>query len=260
MRSYEKPNPEKPVVEIEPREVGLDDAPPPRIKDAGQNYRKEEGTREPFTFIVIVAGGEKREKAYFAWISNREKFRRIKIEFIADSTMNKGEGNPYRLLEVARCRQEHYATSRADEPDEIFIVSDVDEFMESLLRIKPECEHSNIRLIISNSCFEVWLYYGKFADRPDDFPVPSDVSKISQAFKTYLGEKARGGVDPRKAIFDVHENIENAKANYTEDANGIPELFSTNMFVLAEVLLPFIQEELATMPRTGNARKNTVPG
>ncbi|MDR0395554.1 MAG: RloB family protein [Tannerella sp.] len=198
----------------------------------------------PFTFVVIISGGEKREKAYFAVISNRDTFQRIKVEFTADPTMDKGKGNPDKLLELAKRKQEHYATSQEGKPDEIFIVSDVDEFTDSLLRIKPACKTANIHLIISNSCFEVWLYYGKFSHKPADFSIPEDVSKISQSFKTYLGGKVKGGVDPRKAVFDIYENIRNAKANYTEGANDIPELFSTNMFLLAEAILPFIQDEL----------------
>jgi hypothetical protein len=244
MRSYEKSNPEKPIAEPKPYKTELGDIATSQIKDTGQNYRKEEGVRMPFTFVVIVSGGEVREKAYFTIISNKDKFQRIKIEFIADSTMNKGEGNPDKLLKIAKDKKERYATSQEEKPDEIFIVSDVDEFIDSLLRIKPECETSGIHLIISNSCFEVWLYYGKFSNQPPDFSIPSDISKISQSFKTYLGSKVEGGIDPRKAIFDIHENIKNAKANYTEDTNGIPELFSTNMFLLAEALLPFIQDEL----------------
>jgi hypothetical protein len=213
------------------------------IKDAGLYYRKEEGTRIPFSFLVIVSGGEVREKNYFKIISDQNRFKQIKIEFVPDI----GKGNPDRLLGVAKYKQKHYQTSQEDEPDKIFIVSDVDHFISELLRIKPECEKLGILLIISNSCFEVWLYYGKFNNRPTDFKIPDDVLKISQSFKTYLGTKIKGGIDPRKAILDIFENIQNAKVNYTEDQNGIPELFSTNMFLLAESLLPFIDTEIKKM-------------
>jgi hypothetical protein len=245
MRSYEKPNPEKPISKArQQKTIAGENTKLISIKDAGENYRKEEGVRIPFTFLVIISGGEVREKAYFTIISNQDKFQRIKIEFIANPTIDKGKGNPDKLLEVAKYKKEYYATSQEEKPDEIFIVSDVDEFIDSLLRIKPECETSGIHLIISNSCFEVWLYYGKFGNRPTDFPIPDDVSKISQSFKTYIGGKIKGGITPHKAIFDIYENIKNAKDNYSEDMNGIPKLFSTNMFLLAEALLPFIQDEL----------------
>jgi hypothetical protein len=242
MRSYEKSNPEKPIVEpILPKAAKSKEfSVIPVKKDAELRYTKEEGEKIPFSFIVIISGGEVRERNYFKVISNKNKFRQIKIEFVPDP----GKGNPDRLFEIAKRKQKHYQTSQEDEPDKIFIVSDVDHFTSELLRIKPECENSDIHLIISNSCFEVWLYYGKFSNKPDDFETPADNLKISQAFKTYLGNKIKGGLDPRKAIFDIVANIQNAEANYQEDKNGIPVLFSTNMFILAKSLLPFIQKEL----------------
>jgi hypothetical protein len=241
MRSYEKSNPEKPLVEPEqPKTAEHKEPPVVSIKDAGLHYKKAEGELLPKSFFVIISGGEKTERSYFKIISNHDKFRRIKIEFIADPQ----KLNPEGLLETAKYKQEHYQTSQEDKPDKICIVSDVDHFMSELLRIKPECENLNIHLTISNSCFEVWLYYGKFKDKPVDFKIPDDTRKISQSFKTYLGDKVKGGLDPRKAIFDIFANIQNAKANYEEDSNGIPKLFSTNMFMLAKSLLPFIREEL----------------
>jgi hypothetical protein len=241
MRSYEKSNPEKPLANpIRPKTAGDKKPSIVSIKDAGLHYQKAEGKLPPKSFFVIVSGGEKTERKYFKLISNHDKFHRVKIEFIADPQ----KLNPDGLLETAKYKQGHYQTSQEDEPDKIFIVSDVDHFRSELLRIKPECKKLNIPLIISNSCFEVWLYYGKFDHKPIDFKPPDNAKKTSQSFKTYLGNKIKGGIDPRKAIFDIFANIQNAKANYEEDASGIPKLFSTNMFLLAEFLLPFIQQEL----------------
>ncbi|MDR2466721.1 MAG: RloB family protein, partial [Prevotellaceae bacterium] len=237
---YEKSSPEKPAAEPIRRIAAPDkDNVIVKIKDAGQGLRKEEGVRIPFTFLVIVSGGEKRERDYLKIIRNQHLFPRIKIEFVTDSS----KLNPNGLLETAKDKRERYKTS-TEVPDDIFIVSDVDHFMDELLFIKPECEKLNISLIISNSCFEVWLYYVKFKDKPRDFSIPDDPLKISQSFKKYIDGKIKGGIDPRKVIFNICENIENAKANYEEDRNGIPKLFSTNMFLLAEALLPFIEAEL----------------
>jgi hypothetical protein len=146
-------------------------------------------------------------------------------------------------LQKAEEEQKRYKTSESDEPDKIFIVSDVDHFMNDLLRIKPKCENSNISLIISNSCFEIWFYYGKFNQKPEDFTIPESRLKMIQKFKTYLNSKFKDGTDPRYAAFDIETAIANSKANYEEDNNGIAKLFSTNMFRLAEQLLPFIKDE-----------------
>jgi hypothetical protein len=251
MRIYEKSNPEKPTAEPKQHKRAAGEVSSAvSVKDAGQNYRKKEGVRMPFAFLVIVSGGEVRERDYFRKISAPNKFTQIKIEFIAD----RNQLNPAGLLETAKYKQARYKTSREDEPDKIFIVSDVDHFERELLKIKPECEQLNINLIISNPCFEVWLYYGKFGSKPADFNVPDDIRKISQSFKTYLNSKVKGGIDPRKAIFDISENIRNAKANYEESPNGIPKLFSTNMYLLAESLLPFIHDELQRLIKENSQR------
>ncbi|MDR1199542.1 MAG: RloB family protein [Prevotellaceae bacterium] len=154
MRSYEKSNPEKPVAEPRRQKTAVGEhTVSVSIKDAGQNYRKEEGRALPKSFFIIVSGGERTERNYLKIISNHDRFQRIKIEFIPDP----GKGNPDSLFEVAIHRQEHYQSSQEEEPDKIYIVSDVDHFINELLRIKPECEKLNINLTISNSCFEVWL-------------------------------------------------------------------------------------------------------
>ncbi|GHT78289.1 hypothetical protein FACS189464_1480 [Bacteroidia bacterium] len=198
-----------------------------------------------------------REQDYFKIISNRDKFGRVKIEF-ATIPNNYPDG----LLEKAKYRQTHYKTSQEDEPDQIYIVSDVDHFMNDLLRIKPICEELEIKLIVSNSCFEIWLYYGIFSEQPTDFKIPDNYLKISSAFKTYLGNKVKGGINPKYAIFNVKVAIQNAKNAYYEDDNGIPLLFSTNMFILAEALLPVIEQELNTLKEENTDKqrryKNTI--
>ena len=241
MRTYEKPNPEKPAL-FSPQKFVDEKAVPfvEPIKNAGKNYQKAEGILSPKTFFVIVSGGEKTERKYFQIISNKDNFGRIKIEFIADPK----QLNPDGLLETAISKQERYKTSQEDTPDKIFIVSDVDHFYNDLVRIKPKCEKADISLIINNSCFEIWLYYGKFNNKPVDFVIPADYLKISRYFKTYLNRKVKGGVNPMYAIFDILVATQNAKNNYEKDANSIPKLFSTNMFLLAEDILPLIDIEL----------------
>jgi hypothetical protein len=254
MRSYEKSNPEKPVLkQIQHNNDVVIATPTGNIKDAGVSYRKEDGLKSPKSFFVIVSGGEVRERNYFKIISNHDKFGRIKIEFIADPNRL----NPDGLLETAKNKQERYRTSQEDEPDKIFIVSDVDHFINDLLRIKPECEKSAIKLIVGNPCFEIWLYYGKFGEKPIDFIIPQKRLEISKLFKAYLNRKVKGGINPITAIFDIETAIQNAENIYEEDENGIPKLFSTNMFQLAEQIFPFIKTELEKIIAENQTRKHS---
>ena len=84
------------------------------------------------------------------------------------------------------------------------------------------------------SCFEVWLYYAEKSDRPVDFVIPQNKLEISSFFKTWANTHIKGGLKPTKAIFNIEQNITNAKKNYVEET-GFPTLFSTQMFRLAEL-------------------------
>lgn len=149
------------------------------------------------------------------------------------------------MFELVEYKKTRYtpSLSRGDYPDKIYLISDIDYLMNELLRIKPKCESEGFNLIISNSCFDVWLYYAYHVTMPN-FQLPSDPLKISGKFKGWLPRVIRGGISPKKAILNIHINIKNAKINYREDENGIPLLFSTNMYLLAEDLLHFIEPEL----------------
>ncbi|MDR1130084.1 MAG: RloB family protein [Prevotellaceae bacterium] len=206
MRSYEKSNPEKPATVPAQKPVDKTEAPSPvSIRDAGTDYRKTDGFLLPKSFFVIVSGGERTERLYFKIISNQDKFARVRIEFIADPKRL----NPKGLLETAKYKQEHYKTSQENEADRIYIVSDVDDFMSELLKIKPECDTLNISLIISNSCFEIWLYYAWFNEIAG-FTVPENKSHISRSFRRWMPSH----INPKRAIFNIEQDIKNAKKHY----------------------------------------------
>lgn len=204
-------------------------------------------------FFVIISGGEVREKDYFRIVSQQDKFNRIKIEFIADSNRLSPKG----MFEIALYKKEHFISSQDtnnDMPDKIFLISDVDEYMPELLDIKPECITNNLHLIISNSCIEVWLYYAYCSEIPN-FKIPERIETISWEFKRWVPKVIKGGINPVKAVFNIHQNIFNAKRNYNEDKNGIPTLFSSNMFELSEELLPLIETELLKLIEENNIRE-----
>lgn len=218
-------------------------------------YSKGEGTRSPALFIII-SGGIKRERDYFTLISNASHFPRIKIPFVAELDSGEDGLEPRKMYLAARQVRQKYDASKADDiKDSMYLVVDVDDFEDQLCEIMPKCKKEGIQLVISNCCFEVWLYYGKFGHKPADFQVPENKSKISSSFKTYLGAQVKGGVNPRKAILDIEQAIANSKNNYEEKEDGFPALFSTQMHCLAEKILPFIREELEMMKEEERQRR-----
>lgn len=214
---------------------------PPDDIDFPIGYQKGEGIELPKSFWVIVSGGQDRERTYFKVLLGNDSFKRIKLQFVADPKRL----NPDGMLETSQTLKKRYNSSSADneEPDRFYLISDVDHFYNDLVRIAPTCIKESFKLIISNSCFEVWLYYAYRKELPD-FKVPPDYRKISWQFKGWLNNTIKGGIQTHQAIFNIRENISNAKSNCEIDGNNIPKLFSTNMFQLAEDLLPLIEPEL----------------
>lgn len=173
-------------------------------------------------------------------IKNPSLYPDIKIKFLANDSFEKG-GKP-QITEFAIDKKLEYQDSANEEnPDSYYLLTDVDHFESFLPEMKEECGKNGIELIISNSCFEVWLYYSEKTDRCVGFSIPDDKDKISSAFKTWANKAIKGGLKPTKAILYIEQNINNAKNNYSEN-NGMPSLFSTQMFRLAEKMLPFVKD------------------
>ena len=77
-------------------------------------------------------------------------------------------------------------------------------------------------------------------------PIVEDVvaAPYKEEVEQFLNDKIPGGVNPAKAVFDIKANIVNARKNFGEDEKGIPVQFATNMFVLAEDVLSYVEEEI----------------
>lgn len=218
------------------------------------DYIKPDGELSSALFI-IVSGGIRREKQYFSKIMDIKTFPRINVKFIGrnDETGEEGLSPDKMYDEAIKIKRRFEENETSNVSDSVYLVADVDEFMDVLLQIKQLCVQENFKLIVSNSCFEVWLYYSYCADIPE-FPIPERIETLSWKFKEWLPTVIIGGINPTKSVFNIRQNINNAKVNYKEDKNGIPELFSTNMYELAEELLPLIEPELNKLMEE-NSRK-----
>lgn len=244
-RTYIKNNPEKEQFSVRATSAGKPVEIQLAIKEERlPGYQKTDIDEMPKAFFVIISGGQVREINYFKILSHKDRFNRIKLQLIADPLKLTPDG----MLELAEIKKAHFNSSRNEDakPDRIYLISDVDHFINELLRIKPICEREDFKLIISNSCFEVWLYYAYHNTIPA-FRLPEDPLKISSKFKGWLPSVIRGGIKPEKAILQIQDNIANAKKNYKEGENGIPELFSTTMYILAQDLIPLIEPELSNI-------------
>ena len=154
--------------------------------------------------------------------------------------------------------------------DQIFLLTDLDNFrsqLKKLLSISPSAQY---QWIISNPCFEIWLYYSYIDSSPSEYLkelLPLSEEKRPAKLKNLLPKLGiKGGADPRKAFLNMDTAIKNVrqhnrnvdednkdtaitsehKHNCPVDEDNIPKLFCTQMDFLAEQIWARIAPEMVT--------------
>ena len=208
------------------------------------DFAKQDGVLDPSLFIII-SGGEKRERDYFDFFKKYSKiFPRIEVEFICEDSKGRKGLDVLSLVTRAHEIKDIKKESIGDDIiDTINIVTDVDDFYPQIKEKLSECKKNNLNLIISNPCFEIWLYYSCNENMPN-YILPKDKSKISKSLKVHLNEVVSGGVDPRKAPWEIYQANKNSLKNYKEDKTKIPKLFSTQMHVLGSKLYELLKDDI----------------
>ncbi len=216
-------------------------------------YTKGEGLVLPKAFVVIFTGGNVREPDYFKLVVlNPSLFPMLKLKMLPEDRYY--ANHEPRVFTYAETETEDFRNSASPElPDDYYVVTDVDLFMPHIITFKPRLEAQGIKMMVSNPCFEVWLYYSKRTDRLEGFVAPKNPDAISSEVKKFVHEKT-GGVNPTKALYDIETNIRNARATYAVDGHGIPTLFSTNMFELAERIQPLLKNGLEALRQKAEER------
>ena len=110
------------------------------------------------------------------------------------------------------------------------------EFPEKFSEVKP---YNAWNVVQSNPCFEVWLYYHIYKDAPNP-----EAIEVHSTFKAFVNSAISGGFDFQIDPVKVETAIENAKVNFKRDEEGKLELFSTEVYELAEVIIPFVKQHL----------------
>ena len=124
--------------------------------------------------------------------------------------------------------------------DKVFLLTDVDEFYDKLVDIlREKAEGDNGEWVISNPCFEIWLYYCYLNNPEEDLAVlkESSLAKRSQTMKSLGDTLVSGGLNSIRAFEQMHDGIKNSASHYTINENGIPVLFATQMHLMAKYLV-----------------------
>ena len=207
-----------------------------------RRYERQEPLRDSRK-IYIYCEGNKREFDYFRFFCGLSS----NVNIIPIPSKD-GKTDPEKLMEAAR---EEFGinsdvspkfTLDVSQQDNVWFVIDTDSWGSKITDLRNFCKSQNAGLdneawyvSQSNPSFEIWLYYHKFSEKP----VKNDVDKYS-SIKEFVDAQIPGGFDSRKHPAMI---IQNAKATYEEE-NQVLKLYSTEVFKLGQVILPFVKDIL----------------
>lgn len=210
-----------------------------------RRYERQEPLRDSRK-IYIYCEGNKREFDYFRFFCGLSS----NVNIIPIPSKD-GKTDPEKLMEAAR---EEFGinsdvspkfTLDVSQQDNVWFVIDTDSWGSKITDLRNFCKSQNAGLdneawyvSQSNPSFEIWLYYHKFSEKP----VKNDVDKYS-SIKEFVDAQIPGGFDSRKHPTMIEAAIQNAKATYEEE-NQVLKLYSTEVFKLGQVILPFVKDIL----------------
>ena len=210
-----------------------------------RRYERQEPLRDSRK-IYIYCEGNKREFDYFRFFCGLSS----NVNIIPIPSKD-GKTDPEKLMEAA---QEEFGinsdvspkfTLDVSQQDNVWFVIDTDSWGSKITDLRNFCKSQNAGLdnetwyvSQSNPSFEIWLYYHKFSEKP----VQNDVDKYS-SIKEFVDAQIPGGFDSRKHPAMIEVAIQNAKATYEEE-NQVLKLYSTEVFKLGQVILPFVKDIL----------------
>lgn len=201
-------------------------------------YRKDDASVSA-SIVFVLSGGEDREKNYFKPIT------KIKSIIVAFKSKEHQGLNPNQLNAIV---EETLKTHRFEtetqsyhfqKEDKLFVLQDLDEFEHDLRKILPIQKSSQIQWLISNPCFEMWLYYHYKEEAPQSILVEMEsmtTDQRSKWLKAKLNDIIKGGADPTKALEHLPEAIKRSRKYYIEK-DSIPLLYATQMDKLGEHII-----------------------
>lgn len=130
---------------------------------------------------------------------------------------------------------------REDFGDEVWFVIDTDHWNKGnkIENLRTNCaQQKNWNVAQSNPSFELWLFYHFNKTKPLETEIEKYVS-----FKDFLNNQIPGGFNKWKHPLFIQDAIINAENNF-EKSNNQPKYFSTEVFMLAKSILPFVKDKI----------------
>ncbi|MDP4176060.1 MAG: RloB family protein [Bacteroidota bacterium] len=188
-----------------------------------------------YKLFAIACEGSKTEPEYFGIF---EYFSpKIKVDIIeskvSDAEMLATHNNRSAPKWVLDRAMKYIERVGLIDEDELWFVMDIDKWSpEQIREIAEYCaKYINWHIVLSNPCFEVWLYFHKKSD------ISKSKSVNSQDFKTEITSFFSGGYNPYKIIHLLPDAIANAKANDSDPDHYAPKHKETKVYLLGEAIM-----------------------
>ena len=94
----------------------------------------------------------------------------------------------------------------------------------------------------SNPCFEIWLYYHFYENKP----VSDEVAKHA-SFKEYVNNTISGGFNFEKDPVRLETAIEHAEKNFQQDKDSKLLDYSSEVYILGKEIDGFVKAEIAKL-------------
>jgi hypothetical protein len=205
-----------------------------------RGYKREtpvELVRDYKLFAIACEGG-KREPGYFRvfqYLSNKIKVDIIEEKVRDEELLHKFETKSAPKWVLHRAISYIEQEGLIDE-DQLWFVMDVDRWdLEQLRKIAEYCtEHKNWHFVLSNPCFEIWLYFHK---KPE---VTSGSLHSCSDFKNEISNLEKGGYHPLKFISYLPEAIKNATKCDSDLNHYFPKGKETKVYKLGEAIIEVV--------------------
>jgi hypothetical protein len=207
-----------------------------------RGYKRETPTTlyRDYKLFAIATEGYKTEPNYFklfGYMSSKIKVDLIE-EIVDDQEvlgLNPNKSSPKWVLDRAVRYIEKEGLS---DEDDLWFVMDVDRWSRKQLQeIADYCKkYPNWHIVLSNPCFEVWLYFHKKKD------FVNSTANNCQQLKYEISTFDKGGYHPTDYISLLFDAIANAKAADSDPKHYLPKPKETKVYQLGEALLKFISK------------------
>jgi len=207
-----------------------------RKKRGYQRDTPKELVRDYKLFAIACEGG-KREPAYFRLFENMSK--KVTVDIIEDKVSEQELAHKYETKSAPKWvldRAVKYIEKEGlTDEDDLWFVMDKDRWTDEQLRtIADYCsENPNWHIVLSNPCFEVWLYFHKEAQIPN-------TDMTCKALKTEVAQLEKGGYSPAKFIPNLFDAIFNAENVDSDKAHFLPNSGETKIYQLGKALIEVI--------------------